>query len=32
MFIHKLFRRGKSVYLLSEDRSFTASPKPLTFL
>jgi len=32
MFIHKLFRRGMSVYLLSEDRSFTASPKPLTFL
>jgi hypothetical protein len=31
MFIHKLFRRGKSVYLLSKDRSFTASPKTPTF-
>jgi len=31
MFIHKLFCLGKSVYLLSIDRSFTASPKPPTF-
>ena len=31
MVIHKFFfHRGKSVYLLSKDRGFTASPKPLT--
>jgi len=31
MAVHKLFCRGKSMYLLSKGRSFTASPKPPTF-